>query len=80
MNKIIKMLYADATEDNAFYSDESEAMYKRVSDTIASYGMTFKEEDKLLTTLVDYSIAVEQDAFEVGFKMAMELFAGGNLS
>ncbi len=80
MNKIIKILYADATADNLFCSDESEAMYKRVSDTVASYGMTFNEEDKLLTTLVDYSIAVEKDAFEVGFKMAMELFAGGDFS
>ena len=81
MNKIIEILYADATADNSFYSDESEAMYKRVSDTAIGYGvMSFAEQNDFTEKLVDYAVSVEAIAFEVGFRMAMELFAGGDFS
>lgn len=80
MNKIIKRLYETASEDGAFSTQNADTTCSRVYDAAVAGIFSVKEEDEFLTMLVDYSIAVEQDAFEVGFKMAMELFAGGNLS
>lgn len=80
MNKIIEKLYVSASEDGAFNAKKTEPTYSRVYNTAVAGIPSAQKKNEFLDMLVDYSIAVEQDAFEVGFKMAMELFAGGNLS
>ena len=80
MNKIIEKLYASALKDGAFDVQKAETTRNRVYNAAIAGISSIQEEEEFFDILVDHSAAVEEDAFEVGFKMAMELFAGGNLS
>lgn len=80
MNKIIKRLYETASEDNTFDTKETNLAYDCVYNAIVANASSTAEENNFFDTLANYTLSVESTAFEIGFKTALELFAGGNLS
>lgn len=80
MNKIIEKLYLSASEDDTFDTKETKLAYDCVYNAIVANASSVTEENEFFYMLTNYTISVESTAFEIGFKTALELFAGGNLS
>lgn len=73
MNKIIKKLYVFASENDEFYTEESKILSDRIYSISVANMSSIQEKDEFYELFVDYSMSVEYTAFEIGFKMALEL-------
>lgn len=75
MNKVLQQLYLSLSEDDAFYSAETEQAFSNIYNTVTA-DMSLKEENKIYDMLGDYSYSVKANAFEVGFRTAVQLLMG----
>lgn len=75
MNKILEKLYHSVKDDD-FDSEESSEAYGYFYDTFTA-DMSLEYENKFFGMLNSYTTAVEKNAFEVGFRTAVQLLMGG---
>lgn len=75
MNKIINSLYLSFREDNRFNTEKVKRTYERFYRTFTA-DMSIDTANKFFDILADYSSAVEKNAFETGFKTAVQLLMG----
>lgn len=76
MNKVLKQLYLSLSEDDAFCTEE---ISEKRSSIIENYffSMNHDEAWEAEEKLSFYTIAVADNAFEVGFRTAVQLLMGG---
>ena len=80
MNKILEVIYNDYAEkllpENQLETPEIRNATLSFLDTYFSH-MPKNEQNKAFTRLIDLCDAIEENAFEVGFYVAVQLLTGG---